>query len=81
MRNEPHAEILGIKFTPGSVDAFFIEFFIGCALIISIYIVLHWLFKIISSHIIKTNINPWMFLIILSVILANVARSLLAKHL
>lgn len=76
MKNEPHAEILGIKFIPGTVD----DFFIGCALIISIYIVLHWLFKIILSSIIKTNINPWMFLIILSVILANVARSLLTKH-
>lgn len=76
MKNEPYAEILGIKFTAGSVD----DFFIGCALIISIYIVLHGLFKIISSLIIKTNINPSIFLIILSVILANVARSLLTKH-
>ncbi len=80
MKNEPHAEILGIKFTPGSVDAFFIDFFIGCALIISIHIVLYWLFKIISTFIIKTKVNPWMILILLSVILGNIAKSLLTKH-
>lgn len=76
MKNEPYAEILSIKFTAGSFNDFLIE----CTLILSIYIVLHGLFKIISSLTIKANINPSMFLIILSVILANAAKSLLTKH-